>query len=158
MLGELLKVEAGIDILHVPYKGSPPALIDLVSGQVQMMFVEQTVLMPHVQARSLKALAVTGRGRMAELPLVSTVEEDGFPKLQATAWSGIVAPSGTPATVVRRLNSAINNDLAAPETRANLAKLGAAPLIVSPEEFGALLKTERQRWSEVVKVSGIKAE
>jgi tripartite-type tricarboxylate transporter receptor subunit TctC len=158
LLGELLKLTTGINIVHVPYKGSAPAITDLLAGQVQMMFDSPVVMLPHVQADKLKLLAVTSPARMPQMPQTPTVAEAGFPKLTATLWAGVVAPAGTPASIVNKLNTAINETLDLPIMRTTLATLGSEPQIASSQEFAAFLKAEVQKWGEVVEAAGIRGE
>ena len=158
LLGELLRLTTGVDVLHVPYKGSAPAITDLLAGQVQIMFDSPSVLLPHVEANRIRLLAVTSPRRMNQVPQAPTVAEAGFPKLTATLWSGIVAPAGTPAVVVERLNAAINAALNTPTLRASLINLGAEPQPMSPQDFAAFLKAEVQTWGEVVEAAGIRRD
>lgn len=158
LLGELLKWVTGTNMVHVPYKGSAPAVTDLVAGQVQAAFDSPSVLLPHVEAGKLKAIAVTGDTRVARLPQVPTVAESGVPKLQATLWSGILAPAGTPENVIAKLNEAINEDLRSADMRASLARFSADPKIVTPQQFTIFLAEEIRRWAELVSAAGIKAE
>ncbi len=158
VLGELLKLVAGIKLTHIPYRGSAPAITDLLGGQIQMMFDTPVVLLSHIQAGRLRALAITSSARSAQLPDVPTMIESGLPRLQASLWSGMLAPAGTPAAVVARLNAAFNAAMGTPETRASLQKLGAEPNAMSPEEFGRFLAAETRKWSTVVAEAGIKPE
>jgi tripartite-type tricarboxylate transporter receptor subunit TctC len=158
LLGELFKSVTGTDIVHVPYKGSAPAVTDLVAGQVQMMFDTPTTLGPHIDAGKLRPLAVTTGKRTPRLPQVPTIAEAGFGQLEATLWGGVVAPAGTPPEIVATLNKAINAGLKTEEMRASLAKFALEPDVRSPQEFGALLASEVKRWAEVVEAAGIKVK
>jgi tripartite-type tricarboxylate transporter receptor subunit TctC len=158
VLGELLKLVADIKLTHIPYRGSAPAITDLLGGQIQMMFDTPVVLLSHIQAGRLRALAITSSARSAQLPDVPTMIESGLPRLQASLWSGMLAPAGTPVAVVARLNAAFNAAMGTPETRASLQKLGAEPNAMSPEEFGRFLAAETRKWSTVVAEAGIKPE
>jgi tripartite-type tricarboxylate transporter receptor subunit TctC len=158
LLGEMFRLATGVNIVHVPYKGTAQAITDLLAGEVQMYFETVSLLLPHVQAEKLRALAVADETRCPQLPEVPTTTESGFPQLQATYWSGVVAPAGTPANIISKLNSAINEILKTPELRANLAQLDAKPKIGSPEEFTAFLAAERQKWTEVASAAGIRAD
>jgi tripartite-type tricarboxylate transporter receptor subunit TctC len=158
VLGELLKLVAGIKLTHIPYRGSAPAITDLLGGQIQMMFDTPVVLLSHIQAGRLRALAITSAARSPQLPDVPTMIESGLPRLQANLWSGMLAPARTPAAVVARLNAAFNAAMGTPETRASLQKLGAEPNAMSPEAFGAFLAAETRKWSTVVAEAGIKPE
>jgi tripartite-type tricarboxylate transporter receptor subunit TctC len=158
VLGELFKLVADIKLTHIPYRGSAPAITDLLGGQIQMMFDTPVVLLSHIQAGRLRALAITSAARSPQLPDVPTMIESGLPRLQANLWSGLLAPAGTPAAVVARLNAAFNAAMNTPETKASLQKLGAAPNAMSPEEFGRFLAAETRKWSTVVAEAGIKPE
>src|SRR6516162_1837963 len=158
LLGEMLRLQTGVDIVHVPYKGPAQAITDLLAGQVQMYFETIALLLPHVEAGKLKALAVADEERSSHLPAVPTTTESGFPKLQATYWSGVLAPNGTPTSVIRKLNETINAILQSPELQATLDKLNARPKIGSPQDFAAFMTAERQKWTDVVTRAGIKVE
>jgi tripartite-type tricarboxylate transporter receptor subunit TctC len=141
----------GTDMVHVPYKGLSPALQDLLTGQVQLMFSSVVAILPHVQAGQLRALATTGAKRMALLPDLPTVAESGVPGYQASSWYGILAPAGTPADVVKKLNAALVKVVAQPEVRKALAREGAEPVGDAPEAFGAFIGEEKQRLGEVIR-------
>jgi tripartite-type tricarboxylate transporter receptor subunit TctC len=158
VLGELLQLVADIRLTHIPYRGSAPAITDLLGGQIQMMFDTPVVLLSHIQAGKLRALAITSPARSPQLPDVPTMAESGLPRLQASLWSGLLAPLGTPAPVVARLNAAFNAAMNTPETKASLQKLGAEPNAMSPEAFGRFLAAETRRWAAVVAEAGIKPE
>jgi tripartite-type tricarboxylate transporter receptor subunit TctC len=158
LLGEMLRLLTGVDIVHVPYKGPAQAITDLLAGQVQMYFETIALLLPHVEAGKLKALAVADVVRSPQLPAVPTTSESGFPKLQATYWAGVLAPSGTPASIIRKLNETINAILQSPELQATLDKLNARPKIGSLQDFAAFMAAERQKWTDVVTSAGIKVE
>ena len=156
LLGEMLKLVADIKLTHIPYRGSAPAITDLLGGQIQMMFDTPIVLLSHIQAGRLRALAITSPARSPQLPDVPTMAESGLPRLQTSLWSGMLAPLGTPAPVVAKLNAAFNAAMNTPETKASLQKLGAEPNAMSPEEFGRFLAAETRKWSAVVAEAGIK--
>ena len=156
--GELLKSMAGIDLVHVPYKGSGPGVTDLLSGQVQLMVVPLPVVLGHVRAGKLKALAVTSLRRSSVLPAVPTVAEAGLAGYDVSAWYGVVAPAGTPAEVVGRLNAEIMRVLGAAETREQLQKLGAEPAANSSAEFSAYIRSETRKWAKVIRESGAKVD
>jgi tripartite-type tricarboxylate transporter receptor subunit TctC len=158
LLGEMFKLMTGTDIVHVPYKGSAPVLADLIAGQVQMFFDTASFLIPHVAAGKLRAQAVADARRISQMPDVPTTSEAGFGKLQATFWTGVLAPAGTPTAVIARLNAAINEVIASKEMEATLAKLTATPRPGSPEDFAAFLTAERTRWRELISAAGIKAD
>jgi tripartite-type tricarboxylate transporter receptor subunit TctC len=155
--GELFKMMAGIDMVHVPYRSAGPALIDMIGGQVQVMFVPLAPAIQHIKAGTLRALAVTTATRSDVFPDVPAVSEfvQGY---EASTWYGICAPGGTPAEIIDRLNSAINAGLAEAKTKARLAELGGTSLSGSPADFGKLLASETEKWGKVVKFAGIKAE
>jgi tripartite-type tricarboxylate transporter receptor subunit TctC len=142
---------AGVDMVHVPYKGLGPALTDLLSGQVQLMFSSVVAIVPHVKAGKLRALAVSSTERLSLLPDLPTVAEAGVPGYQASSWYGILAPAGTPAEIVRRLNAALVKVIAQPDVRAALAKEGADPVGNSPEAFGAFIQAEKQRLGNLIR-------
>ena len=158
LLGEMFKLMAGIDIIHVPYKGPAPAVTDLLAGQVQMYFESIGLLLPYIEAGQLRALAVADEARNPQLPNVPTTTESGFPKLQAIYWSGVLAPAGTPASIVNRLNTEINTIMKAKEMEAILAKLSAKPKVGSPEDLSTFIASETQKWAAVVKAANIKVD
>jgi tripartite-type tricarboxylate transporter receptor subunit TctC len=149
---------AGVKMVHVPYKGIAPALTDLLSGEVQLMFGTVVALVPHIQAGKLRALAVTSRSRSALLPEVPTLAESGLPDYEAGSWYGIMAPAGTPRDVVERLHAAIVKALAQPEVAKRLAAEGAIVIGSTPAAFGAHIKAELARVAAVVRAAGIRIE
>ncbi len=155
---ELFKTLAAIDIIHIPYKGSAPALADVLSGQVPLMFDLVTTSTPLIRAGTLKALAVTSRTRLGSLPNVPTMIEAGVAGFDVSAWFGLFAPAATPAAVVARLNSDLATVLQQADTKERLATLGADPMAGSPEQFAAFVRDENQRWAGVVKASGMKID
>jgi len=157
LLGEMLRLRTGINIVHVPYRGPAPAVTDLLAGQAQMYF-ESILLLPHIEAGKLRALAVADDTRCAQLPGVPTTVESGFPYLLSSLWGGILAPAGTPSSIVDKLNMAINEILQSEEMVASLAKLSARPKIGSPQDFARHMAAETKKWSEVITAAGIKAE
>lgn len=158
MVTEYFLDTAGIDLLHIPYKGTSPALTDTISGQTQMVFGTVASTLPFVKSGQLKALAVTTPKRLPALPDVPTVMEAGFPSYQVTNWHGIIGPKGMPAPIVAKLNKAINESLTAPGMDAHMAQDGLSAAGGTPEEFGALLKSEIERWGTLVKAKGIKLD
>jgi tripartite-type tricarboxylate transporter receptor subunit TctC len=158
LLAELFKLEAGVNILHVPYRGTAPMLAAIVAGEVQMAADPMPTVLPHIQSGKLRALAVTNARRSPKLPDIPTVIEAGFPKLEATFWLGVVAPAGTPPAIVNKLNAAFRESLAPPETRARLDALGAEIKIGTPAEFEKMLADELAKWTAVVKAANIKVE
>jgi tripartite-type tricarboxylate transporter receptor subunit TctC len=158
LLGEMFKSIAGADVVHVPYRGSAPAITDVLAGQVQMYFETTTVMLAHIQAGKVRALAVAGGARAPQLPSVPTTLEGGYAKLQATLWSGLMAPAGTPGPVVERLNAAVNEVLGSADMKASLAKLGADPKGGSVQFFTQFFAAEVRKWAGVVSELGIKSE
>jgi tripartite-type tricarboxylate transporter receptor subunit TctC len=155
--GELFKMLAGVDMVHVPYRGSGPAVTDLLSGQVQVMFVAITSSIEYIKAGRLRALGVTTTTRSEALPDIPTVGEF-LPGYEASGWYGIGAPNGTRAEIVDKLNKEINAALADPKLKARLADLGNAPLALSPADFGKFIADETEKWAKVVKFAGLKPE
>jgi tripartite-type tricarboxylate transporter receptor subunit TctC len=155
--GELFMAMTGIKMLHVPYRGSAPALTDMISGQVQVMFDNVLSSMPHLQSGTLRPLAVTSLARLDTLPGVPTVAEtvQGY---ETGTWWGVGVPKGTPAEIVEKLNREINTVLAEPKIKARLAELGSAPLILTPETFGKFLAAETEKWAKAVKFSGAQVD
>ena len=157
MAGELFKMMAGVDMVHVPYRGGEAGLTDLLGGQVQVMFVSTVSSIEHIKTGRLRALAVTTATRSDEMPDIPTVGEFvlGY---EASAWFGVGAPKNTPSQIIDKLNEAINAGLADPKIKARLADLGGTPLVGSPAEFGKLIGDETEKWGKVVKFTGIKAD
>jgi tripartite-type tricarboxylate transporter receptor subunit TctC len=155
--GELFKMMTGVSMLHVPYRGTAPALTDLLGGQVQVYFAGLSPAIEHIRAGSLRALAVTSAIRSEVLPNVSTVGEF-VPGFEAEGWTGIGAPRNTPADIVAKLNKEINAALADPKMKARFADLSGTVLPGSPADFGKLIADETEKWGKVVKFAGIKAD
>ena len=158
LAGELFKSLARVNIVHVPYKGSGPALTDLIGGQVQLMFSNLTSALPHVRSGRLRALAVTGEKRAAAAPELPTVSEAGVPKYVVISWFGVLAPAGTSREIIARLNGEIERALRAPDVQERLAGEGAEATPSSPEKFGAFLRDEMTQWTKVVRSAGIRPE
>jgi tripartite-type tricarboxylate transporter receptor subunit TctC len=158
LLNELLKLEAGINIVHVPYRGTGPMLAAFLTGEVQMVIDPSTTVLPHIQAGKVRPIAVTSSTRSAKLPDVPTTAEAGYPKLNSPFWLGVVAPAGTRPEIVARLNKAFRESLDDPATRARLDTLGAEISIGTPEEFGRMVESQLALWKGVVKAAGIKAQ
>ena len=148
---------AGIDMIHVPYRGGAPAMTDLMAGQIQVVFNPVPESMEHIKAGKLRPLAVTGATRSEALPDVPTVG-DFVPGFEASALQGIGAPKDTPAEIVEKLNKEINAGLADPKLKARFADLGATVFVVSPADFGKFVADETEKWAEVIKFAGAKAE
>ena len=158
MAGELFKAMAGVDIVHVPYKGSDGARTGILGGQVQMMIDAITTMAPNVRGGKLKALGTTGKTRSSVLPEVPTVAEAGVPGYEAGIWLGLMAPAGTPRPVLERLNAEINKVINAPDVRENWTKQGAMPMGMSIDAFDKFLREEIVKWANVVKISGAKVD
>jgi tripartite-type tricarboxylate transporter receptor subunit TctC len=158
LAGELFNTMAGVQMVHVPYKGGSAAIIDLLGGRIQLMFDSISPALPNIQAGRTRVLAVTGAKRTAILPDVPTVAEAGLPGYVATAWFGIVAPANLPAEVTKKLNAAINRIISTEEARQQLTKLGGEPFVASPEEFRAHVQSEVAKWAKVVEASGAQAD
>jgi tripartite-type tricarboxylate transporter receptor subunit TctC len=158
MAGELFKAMAGVDIVHVPYKGSSGARTDILGGQVQMMFDAIPTMAPNVRSGKVKALATTGTVRSTVLPEVPTVAEAGVPGYEATIWLGLTAPAGTPKPVVDRLNAEVGKIANSAEMKEAWAKQGAVPMSMTPGEFDKYLREDIDKWAKVVKISGAKVD
>ena len=156
--GELFKSLAGVEMLHVPYKGSPPAHVDLMGGSVDIMFDNIVPVAPHIKAGKLRALAVTTKTRAPALPDVPTMAEAGYPNFEATAWFGLLAPAGTPRPIVDRLNKEVVAILTSPDIKERLAGMGATVVADKPEEFGRFMANEINKWGPVVKRANIELE
>ena len=152
---ELLKTMTGIDIIHIPYKGSAPAVLDLMAGNVSVFFSSVPVMVQHVRSGKLKALAVGSAARSPAAPEVPTVAESGVPGFEYVVWYGLFAPSGTPRAIVARLNEAVVKSLRLPQLDQQLRQQGSEPRPTSPEEAGKFMKAEHARWSRVVKATGL---
>ncbi|MDQ2735648.1 MAG: tripartite tricarboxylate transporter substrate binding protein [Pseudomonadota bacterium] len=155
--GELFKSMTGCDMVHVPYKGAGPALIDLMGGQVQVIFDNLPSSVGHIKGGKIRALAVTSAQREPSMPQLPTVAET-VPGYEATAWFGIGMPKGTPREIIDKVNAEVNRALADPQMRARLAELGGQPIAGTPEDFGKIIATETAKWEKVVTSSGAKVE
>jgi tripartite-type tricarboxylate transporter receptor subunit TctC len=158
MAGELFKFMAGVDIVHVPYKGSSGARSDVIGGQIEMTFDAITTMAPNVQSGRVKALATSGRTRSSVLPNVPTVAEAGVPGYESVIWIGVMAPTNTPKTVVDRLNTEIRKVLARADIKDSWKKQGAEAMDMTPEKFGEFLRGDIEKWAKVVKGAGIKVD
>ena len=156
--GELFKLLAGVQIAHVPYKGSAPALTDLIGGQVQIMFDNLPSALPHIKGGKLRALAVTSSKRAPALPDLPTIAESGVAGFEASSWFGILAPAATPRDIVQRINAEANKALHAPDMREKLLAQGAEAVGNSPEFFADTIRTETVKWAKVVKDSGARVD
>jgi len=154
--GELFKMMAGIDMVHVPYRGAAPAITDLMGGQVQVLFAAVPGVIGHIRANKLRALAVTGAARLELLPDIPTVAEI-IPGFEASLWLGLAAPKNVPADVVATLNREINAALADVTIKARLAELGGVPMAMTPNTFASLVDDETKKWAKVVRFAGLKA-
>jgi tripartite-type tricarboxylate transporter receptor subunit TctC len=157
LTGELFKMMAGVEMVHVPYRGSTPALTDLLGGQVQVMFDAMPSSLPHIRAGKLRLLAVTTATRVEILPDVPAVGEF-VPGYEASIWWGVGAPKATPAEIVEKLNKEINAGLADPKIKARLADLGGDVLALSPADFGKFIADETEKWARVIRAANIKPE
>lgn len=151
LAGELLKQRAGIDLIHVPYKGASSALTDLMAGQVTMVFMTSMSALPHLKAGNPRPIAVASEKRLPQLPDVPTLSESGLPGFDAESWNGMFAPAGTPKAIVERLNREVNAALAVPAVRDNLVAQGAVPVGGSSTEFRSYIAGEVARWSKLLK-------
>ena len=158
LAGELLKLDAHIDMVHVPYKGLAPAVTDLLGGQVQMMFAGVSTVLQAVKAGKLRALAVAGPHRLDALPGVPTVAESGYPGFDVTSWYGIVAKTGTPSAIIQKAQVDMAEALKQPDVQKKLADLGLEPVGDTPQEFGALIQAESKKWGDIVKKANIHAQ
>ena len=158
LAGELFGSLTGTRMVHIPYKGSAPAVTDLIGGQIQALFDTAPSALPHIGGGKVRALAVTGSTRLPALPNVPTFSEAGVPGFDAPAWYGLLAPAKTPAPLVQYLNAEIQEILKEPATRDRLAQLGAVPAPGTPEAFGAFIRGESERWSSVVRKANVTLE
>jgi tripartite-type tricarboxylate transporter receptor subunit TctC len=158
LAGELLKIEAKIDITHVPFRGTGPTLQNVIGGHVPMAFNPPSPLIPHIQSGAIRPVAITTLTRTAALPDVPTIAESGFPGFEATTWHGLVAPAGTPKDAVAALHRALMATLNDPAARKQLTDLGIDLVGNSPDEFRAYIKSEIPKWARIVQASGAKAE
>jgi tripartite-type tricarboxylate transporter receptor subunit TctC len=160
ILGEYFKVVAGLDIISVPYRGGEQVRIDLLGGRIHINFAPVSNVLPMIQQGRVRPLAFTGAARDPVLPEVPTMTESGYPQVgfQPDVWQAFVAPAGTPAAVIAKLNAEVNETLKLPEVRANLDRLGFNPMIMSPQEFAAFLAAQAQKWPPVIKAANIQPQ
>jgi tripartite-type tricarboxylate transporter receptor subunit TctC len=156
--GEYLKLTAGIDIVHVPYNGTAPALRDLLGGQIAFMFAQTSAALPQIQSGKLRALGVASRKRAPQLPDVPTIEEAGLPGFEAVSWYALLAAAGTSKDVIAKIQADVARVLSLPDVRDKLAQQGGEPVGNTPAELAALLKSESARYADIVRRAGIKAE
>jgi tripartite-type tricarboxylate transporter receptor subunit TctC len=157
LAGELFKMMAGVNMVHVPYRGGAPMMTDLVGGQVQIAFDVMVTSLPHIRTGALRALGMAGEKRFDGLPHVPSIA-DTLPGYEAGTWGGAGVPRGTPPDIIARLNRDINAGLAEPAIEKRLADVGTIPMILSPSQFGAFVAAETEKWAKVVKSAGIRAE
>ena len=156
--GELLKSLAGIDIVHIPFNGSPPAVTSTVQGETQMLFAVMQPLQPQIQAGKLRALAVTSAKRFPLLPDLPTIAESGYPKFEALAWNGVLVPAATPKPIIVRLNAEIDAILKQPDVVQKLHAAGFELVGGTPEQFAAIIKGESEKWAPIIKSANIKID
>jgi len=158
LIGELFKMMAGVDLLHIPYKGAAPAVNDLLGGQVSVMFADVAAILPHVKAGRVKALGIGSARRFDGLPGVPTIAESGVPGFEGGGFLGLVAPAGTPREAVNALNAAALKTLAAPEVNERLNALASPPVGESPEYFGRHIRAEIDKWAQVIRAGNIRPD
>jgi tripartite-type tricarboxylate transporter receptor subunit TctC len=155
MAGELVKNLAGLDIVHVPYKGSTGARADIISGQIDMMFDSVPTMAPTIEGGRVKALGTSGKVRSPALPDVPTIAEAGVPGYDASIWIGLMAPAGTPKAIVDRLNAEINKILGRSDIQESWQRQGANTMVMKPDEFGRFIEAEIERWAKLIRANGI---
>jgi tripartite-type tricarboxylate transporter receptor subunit TctC len=158
LAAEFFRAQAKLDLIHVPYKGGGPALIDVVAGQVTMYFGSMPASLPHIRSGRLRGLAVTSLRRSVAAPAIPTVAESGFPGFEAVTWIGAVVPAGVPAGIINRLNRELVEIIHLPEVRDKLIAQGAEPITATPEQFHAYIRSEIEKWAKVVRQAGITAQ
>jgi tripartite-type tricarboxylate transporter receptor subunit TctC len=158
MAGELFKYMAGVDIVHIPHKGSDQARTAVLGGQVDIMFDAISTIVAQVHAGKLKALGTSGKTRSPVTPDIPTIAEGGVPGYEATIWLGLMAPAGTPKPIVEQLSSAVNKVINSPEVKGNWAKQGAVPMGMTPEQFDKFIRADIQKWAKLVKETGMKVQ
>jgi tripartite-type tricarboxylate transporter receptor subunit TctC len=156
--GELFKLTAGVDILHVPYRGGGPAMVDIVGGHIKVMFSSMVQTVPQIKAGKLRALGTGGLERSPVLPDLPTIAEAGVPGYEAVNWWGVVAPAGTPAAIIDKVNHEIEAVQQSPDVEKQFANEGATPVAMKAADFGGFMVSEMNKWEKVVKQGGIKAE
>jgi tripartite-type tricarboxylate transporter receptor subunit TctC len=156
--GEMLKSLAKVDMVHVPYKGVAPAIVDVIAGQVQLQFIDVSVVVGHIKAGKVRAIAWAGAKRGTAFPDVPTVAESGFPGFEVTGWYGVLAPAGTPRDVVGRLNGALVKVMGQADTRERFDAIGSVPVTSTPEEFATYLRSELAKWASVARTANLKVD
>jgi tripartite-type tricarboxylate transporter receptor subunit TctC len=155
---ELLSISAGIKMQHVPYKGAAPSITDLIGGQLQLVFQVPTAVIPHIKSGKLRAIAISGEGRLPALPEVPTLTEAGLPGVDVKNWNGLVAPSGTPKEIIDKLAGEIAKILSMPNVREQLINEGNEPLILTPDQFSTLMKADLLKFARIIKTANIKID
>ncbi|MGZ8268979.1 MAG: tripartite tricarboxylate transporter substrate-binding protein, partial [Burkholderiales bacterium] len=158
MTGEMFRARAGVEIVHVPYKGAPQAITDVMAGHVDMTFSLLPTVLPHIKAGKVRAIAVTSGRRSLSLPELPTVADSGVPGYDVTSWNGMLAPAGTPAEIVRRLNAEYNKIITEPEMHKRMIANGYEPVGGPPEKFGEHIRAEIAKWGPVVKRANVKVD
>lgn len=158
LTGEMLKIRAGLDMQHVPYRGDGPAMTDVMAGRVSMMFATAVAAMPHIQSGGVRPLGVAVAKRIPALPAVATIVEQGIPEFDAASWGGILAPAQTPPAIIERYHTELTRILATPDVREKLAGLGAEVVGNRPDEFAAYIRSEIDKWGTAVRASGASPE
>ena len=158
LCGELFTTMAGIDIVHIPYKGAGIAMIDVLSGQIPMICTGATALAAHIKAGRLRPLGVASLKRSAQMPELPTIAEQGLPGFEVNSWTGLLAPAKTPEPIIRKLYEAVAKIIATDDFKNFLASVGAEPALMNPKDFGAYLKVDTERWAKVVKAANLKID
>ena len=155
---ELFRMQANIDVVHIPYKGTPPAVTDLIAGQVSMMFANTLSVLPYVNSGRLRALGISSAKRSAAAPELPTIAESGMPGFEATTWFGMLAPAGTPTDIVTRLTSELRRIVQMKNVAASLIAQGADPIGSTAEEFQARIRADIEKWTRTIHAAGVRAE
>jgi tripartite-type tricarboxylate transporter receptor subunit TctC len=158
LAGELLNMMSGAKIVHVPYKGTGPALTALLSGEVDLTFDNLLIVLPHVKAGRVRPIAATGDTRSKLMPELPTIAESGFPGFSASGWYGLLAPVATPKEIVAKLNADFTRALRSPDVSDRLNSMAAEPAPTTPEQFAAFIRSETEKWAKVVRATNMKAE
>jgi tripartite-type tricarboxylate transporter receptor subunit TctC len=155
---EMFKWMAGVNLLHVPYRGQAPAVIDQISGQIQVAFNTAVTVMQHVEGGKLRAIAISTKERFPPMPSLPTVSEGGIPGFDASSWQAVVMPAGTPREIVNKVSQELSGMLKAPETREKFLAQGALASGMSPDEFAAFLRLEMDKWAKVAKAASVRVD